>query len=462
MTLFNFFHLENLLFAFTMFLAAGAVADVGAAGATNDATDSASTTNDAAVDTDTQVDDSTKTEQVDDAVKVADKDAVKPDAKLDARTMPPKVRETLDALKASDPQAHGWLKDRLFENRAWKQEFPGGLEEAKHAKELVSSFTKDFPGGIEAIKAEQAEWNGIDQAWAAKDPKVIDVWYDANPESFAALIPAAINKFAQTNEPAYQRYMSDVISRTLNNSGVVANLRFLSRSIATGDKEGAASLLQEITDWVAAIDKTAKTELPKKTADDPAINQREQSLAERESKIWANETAAQVNPYRQQLIRKEAQQYLPKGVTLDDETFEALDAQVQRYMDKGLMSDPDFVQKFAAYAEAKDTAGIVAFTKAKLDALLPSRNGKPGPVEKAVKLFFRGLTPTPKPTPKLGAKPGPTTPTAAPKGWIKVSPDKAPKPSEIDMRATPFEMRFQHAAILKDGRKIYWGESAPA
>ena len=383
-------------------------------------------------------------------------------AKLDGRTMPPKVRETLDALKAADPQAHTWMKDRLFENREYRKELPGGLAELKQLKSDVATFKQEFPD-VAAVKAEIAEWSGIDKAWNDADPKVIDVWLDANPQAFAKLMPVAIGKFAQSNPEGYQRYMSQVIQNTLVQSGVRQNLQFLNRLISAGDKEGASNLLKEVTDWMAAVEETSKK--PVAEPEKPQTDNRQAELDERESKLWANETAGQVNPFRASLIRKEAQQYLPKGAELDDETFEALDRQIQVYMDKELVADPNFLKSFAAYADAKDTAGIVAFMKQKLQDLMPSRparNGqaaKMGPVEKAVKLFFRGATPA-KAKPAAGTGAAKPAGGAAPlKGWEKIG--KPPAPHEIDHTQSPYEMKVNQQAILKSGKKVYWGNQIP-
>src|SRR5205809_406332 len=64
----------------------------------------------------------------------------KPEVKVDARGLPPKVRETMEALKASDPKAHTWLKDKLFAEKAFREEFPKGIAEAKAVKAEYATF----------------------------------------------------------------------------------------------------------------------------------------------------------------------------------------------------------------------------------------------------------------------------------------------------------------------------------
>jgi hypothetical protein len=454
-----------LMFAGTMFFAAGAVADPIAAGG-NDAGDPGA--DDGAANGDPGADageDSSGSDNQSADEPGADKPGIdgKPqaDAQLDGRTMPPKVRETLDALKATDPKAHAWMKDRLFENREFKKELPGGLAELKTLKTEVATFKKDFPD-VAAVKTEIAEWRGIDEAWNKADPKVIDTWFDMNPEATAKLVPVAMNKLASTNPEHYQHYMAQVLRNTLVQSGVKQNLGFLNRLISAGDKDGATALLKEVTDWMAAVDDTAQ-KAPVAPQKDPKVDDRNKSLDDRESKIWANETAGQINPFRASLIRKEATQYLPKGAELDDETFEALDRQISVYMDKEFAADPDFIKTFAAYSEAKDTAGLVAYMRQKLETVLrsqPGRNGQPakmGPVERAVKLFFRGATPAKKAPVAGTVKPGAAAQPQ--KGWTKVA--AGPKPHEIDRTQSDFGMIAKQQAILKDGKKVYWGNQIP-
>lgn len=438
--------LNHLMFAGTMFFAAGAIADAGAS-------DTPPVESPTESDTGTEGGTEPPPESAPPPEVKAD---AKADVKVDGRQLPAKVRELMDGLKASDPKAHGWLKDILFADRAFRQEFPGGLPEAKKLKETVDSFTKEFPDGIEGVKAEQAEWRGIDEAWNAADPKVIDVWMDANPQAFSKLMPTAINKFAAADPDGYQRYQSSVILATLQQSGVLGNLRFLDRALKMGDKETGAALLQEIHEWIGKIDETAKSK-PKAAERDPDFDQREHDLTQREFKIWADGTAAEVNSFKTNSIKNELAQYI-KGQNLDDETFAAIELQALKYLDPLLTGDPQFAKLFNQYAENRDRDGMVRLMKSKLQELLPSKPGKPGPVEKAYKLFFRGATPAQKPKP-VAAKPGAPAESAT-KGWEKVG--KAPAPQDIDMKASPFEMRFKQGAVLKNGKKVFWGANAPA
>lgn len=382
----------------------------------------------------------------------------KPDAKVDNRSLPPKVREMMEQLKTADPKAHGFLKDVLFRDRAWRQEFPNGIQEAKALKEQLAALPE---GGIQALTQEKAEWDSIDEAYNAADPRFLDIMHEANPESFNKIAPLVVSKFAQTDPEGYQRHMAGIMVATFQSGNIGGKLNFATRLIAKGDTEGAAAEIKDIADWVAGIDQLAKTQ-PKPVERDPQLDQRERELQAREDQQWVSQTASDVNTFKTSAIKKELAQYA-KGAQIDDETYQAIEDQALKYLNSILMADPNFAKTFNSYVEHKDRDGVVKYMKSRLQELLPSKAGKMGPVEKAYKLFFRGGTSstTPKPKPPQAAAGTKGAPAAAPPaGWVKVG--KAPSPAEIDMKASPFEMRFKQAAVLKSGKKVFWGANAPA
>lgn len=388
------------------------------------------------------------------------------DQKLDARSLPSEVKEFLKSLQGTNPKAHGWLKDTLYRERSYAQEFPGGVAEAKQLKESVATFTKEFPNGIEGVKSELADYRGLDELYDKGDPKAAEVWATANPEAYKKIMPAAIRQYAAIDPDGYQHFGADLISRTLNNAGAHHTLSFLQRAINAGDKEAALELLTEYNNFLGSIDQLAKTK-PKEAAapQDDAFKQREQRVAQQETQIWAQQTAIPINSWRSDFIRKEAVQYLPKGVVMDDDLAAAIERQTTNYLDEILGTDDDWKRTFGSYAEAKDTPGLTAYVKSKLPQILKSGANKQGPIEKATKLFFRGAAkPAPKPVPN-GVKPNgdkPQNQAPASRVWQKVSPDQAPKPHEIDREKTTFEMGMAKQAVLKSGKRIYWGQNAPA
>jgi hypothetical protein len=125
------------------------------------------------------------------------------------------VLSHLDELKKTNPALAKELKNLYFAQKAFKETFPGGLPEAKKALETIGEL--GGAEGIEGLKAEKAEWHEIDDKFAAGDPAVLDTFAKFNPEGFAKIIPAAIDKLAQIDPAAYNHALSGIFVSTLDN-----------------------------------------------------------------------------------------------------------------------------------------------------------------------------------------------------------------------------------------------------
>jgi hypothetical protein len=262
----------------------------------------------------------------------------------------------------------------------------------------------------------------------------------------------------------YRRDIAGIIAADLAGQNVINRLGFVNRLLAKGDVEGVKEEIAAITEGLKQYE-TIANEKPRAADPSPQDDQRQKDLDNREFKLWTDETARPINAAKTQAIKNELKQYT-KDQQIDDDTYEALEAQCLRYVNELLHKDPNFAPTFNTFVENRDREGITRFMASKLKEVLPSKvvNGEKrmGPVERAYKLFFKGSA---KPAPKPGAQPGKggaQPPKPAPKGWERISPDKAPQPHEIDRARTPFEMSFQRAAVLRNGKKVFWGDQAPA
>jgi hypothetical protein len=478
-------HLLNyFLFAGTMMFAAGAVADVGTQddGAQADAGGAGSGGDASQVDDRGDAGAADQGDQGDGADKsgVGADDAANADgsaadaSKLDARTLPPSVKATLAELQAKDPKAHAWLKDRLWAEKRFRDEVPGGLEEVKQLRSTVGGL-KELVGPqhanstpeqiISAVKAEVSEWRAVDAMLDKGDANVLATIAEQFPDGFKKLLPLAVNEFAARDLPGFQKWGAQMIDGELQTGNIFGRLAFIDRLLAKNDVEGVKAELKGITDFFSQY-KTIAAKKIEEAAPDPKAATREKELDSREHQLWVQESAGPINREKTSLVKAAVQQYIPKGETLDEETLAAIEVHVNRFLDPLLQADPNFGPTFKTFEQNRDAEGMKKFLLAKVKELLPSKNvqGKAvmGPAEKAVRLFFRQA---PKPGPKPGAgqpgnKGGQQSP--APKGWIKIAADKAPQPHEIDKAQTSFEMSFAKAAILKDGRKVFWGDKAPA
>lgn len=454
--------IAKILFAGTMFFTAAAVAlpaagaGDGADGGGNDPIAEGLPAGDGAAGGDGSGPAAEGTDPIDDEAA----GGAPPDPKAGAQdpkiggALPKNVKTALETLKATDPTAAAWLKDQIFANRDFRQQFPGGMEEVKALKTAAETFKTEFPEGVAGIKAEKAEWAGIDQAWNNADPRVLDTWIEMNRDSFGKLMPTAFGKYADIDPAGYQYHMAGIFTSTLAGMNVTANLHMLTQALEMGNTEYAKKILGAVNTSLEALNTTARTK-PAASAKAPDQDARGAELDSREAKIWINETAAPINAAKTLAIKSELKQYL-KGTEIDDETYGALEAQTLKYLDELLKQDPNFGPTFNKYIQAHDRAGITRYMQSKISELLPSQGGKPGPVERAYKLFFRGAAPKAA-KPAAAAAPGAAPVKAAP-GWTRVA--QGPEPNEI--APGQHDRIFDHqAAVLRDGRKVYWGKNPP-
>jgi hypothetical protein len=121
-----------------------------------------------------------------------------------------------------------------------------------------------------------------------------------------------------------------------------------------------------------------------------------------------------------------------------------------------LLKDTGFNTKYDNLCNAKDHDGAFKLLQSKAEMRTQRGTTLLADATKKVYRTWYG-------EPKLGSKPAPKVgqqqQVAAPKGWVRVA--KAPSPDEIDSRASR-GLIYNSQAVLKDGRKIYWGDRVPA
>ena len=317
---------------------------------------------------------------------------------------------------------------------------------------------------IAAVKEELSEGRALDQLFEKGDPKLFERMIEFSADGFKKLLPVAMSKWASIDLPAYQKHFAAVIDGELAGMNIEGRLGFIDRLLAKNDVEGVKAELASIKADLGQYKGIAAKKIETPAADPNAANERAQ-LDAREHQIWVQENSGPINREKTALIKSAVTQYLPKGEILTDETLEAIELHVNRFLDPLLQADPNFAATFKAFEQNRDAAGMKKFILSKVKELLPSKTSGGqtvmGPAEKATKLFFRGA---PKSAPRAAAgRPGAgTPPPPAPKGWERISPDKAPSPFDIDKAKTPFEMSMAKAAVLKNGKKVFWGDKAPA
>lgn len=415
------------------------------AGAIDTTLDTAVDQNVADVQQDTAVDDA----QQDDAQAQDDaaaQDDVQADGtKEDNRLLPLKLREALKNLNAVDPKLAKELKSAWFISKELGQ--LGGIAEVKKLKETFDSLGGDE--GIKGLQSELKEWSDIDSQFMEGNPALVDSLASIAPDSFGKLMPHFIDKFAGIDPAGYQHQMSRVIAATFQQSGLLNALYLMGQNLNLNNIDEAKKMLGEVSKWTNGIMTSAKTApQPKAAQGDPLAAERKQ-LADREFQIFKSDVVTQWENFKLDKVGKELSGYLGKQ-NISDERKGIITQNVMQEVARVLNAKPDFRQKFEKLFTAKDKDGLLKFARSSAEAVIPD----------AVKKIYTMLYSNPGAPPKTAAPANGVKPAPAPVGWVKVA--GTPKPVEVDYSKTGNDMIFKKQAVLKSGKKVYWGDNAPA
>jgi hypothetical protein len=247
----------------------------------------------------------------------------------------------------------------------------------------------------------------------------------------------------------------------MQEAGVVASLNLAAKMINLGTPEAyklATDAFNEVVAWANKVGEMAAT-APKAPAVDPNIAKQQQEVDAGKAQVFNDKFSASFGPWRSNEIRNQVQAIAPKDKRFSDYQMTALGNGVISEIQRILMQDQDYLKTLERLYNARNMDELLKFTKSRNQKLLPEATRK---IYK--QLFSEGTLGT-KPKVTTIAKPGEKTAagvvTSPVKGWLKVSQEKAPTPDEIDNVKTTFQMKFAKQAILKNGKRVFWGDKVP-
>jgi hypothetical protein len=391
----------------------------------------------------------------------------------DGRAVPQAIRNHLAKLKASgvpaDIKLAKEINDAVWGYSSLKTEiqknFPqGGLKEAIELKQTVDNLAG--AKSLQEIGNEVQEYRQMDEQFINGDPEFIRTAVAQYPEGFKKLAPEMINTWASVDPDAYDRHMTSLITATLGNNGfgtaltsAIDYLDFSDPQKQNAPIQKAIALLNGNREILAGWDKFARSK-PAAPAVDPkaAENQQAQAkLAEEQKQFFLQKVSDELTSHTGKKITENLTSLKRQVPETGRGVF---DKQVEDTLWAKMAAEPNFNVKKNAFIANKDRAGLIGFLQSRAEQYFKDA------VETVHKRLYGNATlgaqkPKPKPTVAAnGAKPGTNGTQSAAKGWVKVSPDF--DASQIDRRATPErDIVFGKKAILKDGRKVYWGDKIP-
>jgi hypothetical protein len=402
--------------------------------------------------------------------------------KGDKGKMPPTLAKHLEGL--ADKKLAKEIKDIYYEGAQakrqvaqFRKDFPGGRDEALQYKQTVEELEE--LGGREALEnlrtADQQN-EAIDKKFMVGDPTVVDDIISFNPESFKKLMPAILSKFHAMDKDGWNREMSSVILGEIKNSGLQMQLHLMERELKRIDadsfpqeKAELTSLVGGIKKWVEDIEKLATAKPASKSDDvDPRIKeaeQRELQAADREAKAFNTTLVSQWNSFKVAKIEAALKAHLGNKPISDEAKETVIEKTMQRVTQK-LEADktwkPSFTRLWEKGFQSGNANDLIKFCKSRSEALIPDA------VKYVYGYLYGNATLGAQPK-KDAAKDGKQSVNgnkpngaAKPAGWVKLA--KQPPTQLVDrgIGKTTIAMLYNDQAILRDGRKVYWGEKVPS
>lgn len=449
--------MNHLLFAGTMFFAAGATAIGGGdaavqgrpvAGSGGDDTPTDDTPADESVAGATEdqqpTDDTLQDESQDQQPQVASSEQIK---------------SHIEELKKTNPALAKELKNTFFMVEALKKEFPGGLPELRQVKQTIEELGGSE--GIEGLKAERAEWNTLDDKFINGDVTVLDDFAKFNPESFAKIAPAVLDKLATIDKAAYDHKLSGIFAATLDNWRFFDTLDRVAESIGRiVDDKGQPmcarelQLLQGLAKNYDEIKKIASTAPVKATDDGKSKIDAERAEIAAEKARVASEYVGNATQFHAQ---KQYDSVVPaeaRSQKLDLERMKAAGSydrmmrQIDEEIGRAVSSDKAFLQKMGTSLAAGRRDEAVKLSNSKFDAVV-------GEVVKHVIREYATLMNPRGPAAKSNANSANGT-KPSPAGVKKL--ESAPDLDMVDKTVPGWrdDYMMNSKAKLKTGQRVEW------
>jgi hypothetical protein len=390
----------------------------------------------------------------------------------DGRQVPAAVRKHLAALKATgkpeDIALAKQINDAVWGYSALKADIaknfgPEGLKEAIALKSTVEELTG--ADSIDQFKEEVQQFRQLDQQFINGDPEFIKTAVAQFPDGFKKLMPHMLDTWAQTDPDSYDRRMAGIIVATLNQNQFGNNLARAVDFLEMQDPDKSNHVIQKVIallgDGQKALAGWAKfaSEKPPAPQVDPNAEKNAQEARKLEAdkqKFFLQGINKDLNTFSDNRITKELTQ-LKK--TVPESARPVFNQQVIDTVWAKMRAESNFAVKYRAYVANKDHAGLLQFLQSRSDAHYTDA------VDSTYKRLY-GTTKfagQKKADPVPGTKPGANgavnngqKPAA---GWVKMA---NVDPAQIDRKLTSErDIVIGKKAVLKDGKKVYWGEKIP-
>lgn len=372
----------------------------------------------------------------------------------DARTMDKATRDTIAALKKTNPAAAKLLAKQYYGRQAYEKEFPT-VQDARRAKATIESLGGE--DGITELQNKVQDYTTEMEQFANGDRSLVETLYKSNAESTVKMVEAALDIFAENkNMEALDSVLMRPMVQRLNDAGLSKSLVAMADFLKVGKGQEAYDLLQNIGEWLAKLTGDAEKMKATRTQVDP----REKSFQEREQKLQQQEKENKERAIGDEVKRLNSEKLATtlapffKELKLSGEGQREFSQNLKQKVWAAMNADKVFRRQVQANIAKGDQAYVAKFINAKFNELLPGifRNYK----NTLYPNLSRSATPTPKPngqTPVNGRTPA--KPAAAVEGQA-IQVKDAPAFEEVDWSKTNDTTWAKGFAHLKNGKYVYF------
>jgi len=236
----------------------------------------------------------------------------------DGRVIPQWIRN----MKESDPVGYKEAKAIFFGKRAFEEKIPGGVKELD---EILTTLNEH--GGREGLATmigeltgKAAELDGIAEKMANGDPSLISDFLANSPEGFAKIAPIVAREWANADPEGYAHEITGIFAATLarpNEAGesVASVVKDLEYALRYNDQDGMKAAAAKLSGWTNGMiaDARKAPPAPRQTKDGGKIDEREQSVNQREAAIAAAEFDGKIESFKAPLIETELKSFFARA-----------------------------------------------------------------------------------------------------------------------------------------------------
>ncbi len=288
------------------------------------------------------------------------------DPKMDEQT-----RKDIAELKKLHPElAKKWGNDH-FRRKAYDEEFPGGVNEARQIKATFEALGGQE--GLDGLQGEVDDYRNEIKQFSEGDPALLTQLHEANPDSFVLAISNGIDLLAQKSPDLFDKAILPAMVARLEKAQMYSSVQELAALIKDGKGQEAYDLTAKIAGWLDKAKGLASKQIELKNKKDPEREKFEREKADFETKKFQDfedSVATDVNRSNNIVTAKIVEPFFKQLNLKTDgrrEFINALNNRVWSLMKK----DMPFQKAAKAIIGKGDRLRAARFTHAKFAELLP-------------------------------------------------------------------------------------------